>query len=170
MPAIVARCRALFEPSQKTWSDILLRIVEVRFVALLVVVVGEQDARAGRVTALHAQLQRLVARAPVADVVQRQIAAVLRIRPQQAAARDRRLIAQRAGEHVRRQVVVERIRNVLRELRLVGVAEVRIRQVQLRSLCGTFRPMFMNQVASTLNWPGISRMIVKLMRSLICAR
>ena len=53
---MVARCRALFDPSQNTWFDVLLRFIEVRFVALLVVVVGEQDACAGRVAALNAKL------------------------------------------------------------------------------------------------------------------
>src|ERR1051326_3707125 len=108
---------------------VLLDIVEVRFISLLVIVVGEQDACAGSIRALRTELKSLIARPPVAPVVGSQ-RPVLRIGSKQATPGHGGSIALRAGENVRRQKVIKGIRNILRKLRLQRVAEVRIGQVE----------------------------------------
>src|SRR5262245_60227169 len=94
--------------------DILLDIVEVCLSALLVIVIRNQHARAGLVAALRPQLEGLIARPPVTHAVHGETA-VVRIRPEQAAAGHRRRSAKAAREDLERPVVQERIRNVLRE-------------------------------------------------------
>ena len=56
---------------------------------------------------------------------------VLRIRLEQLRKRDLRLIAELSGKLVRRQVVEERIIDPLIEQRSVGIAQLRIHQVEL---------------------------------------